>query len=352
MARAGVTSVPHRTGRSESERADVRQGSLRPVLWRLHFLHRLPRRAHCRLALPERDPVRLEPADRVCPLRQSTFGVIPGSTPGASWRPNDPVSGCGTSIRTSGSDGGRHAYRARRARRKSGPDLAGHGAVPVVAKVAVGAPTKRAAAPATATGRRAPGLARPPRLPRGCHCGRLAVILRIDVDGIRRPLGRRHERGAHQRRIRSGSCALSASLCPRRWGPSVPRAADRVTSVLDLLDEFYGSVVQNLEPWSAAPPKLRPGPTALAAPGVASQLVSTAISSQDEDDPVDDAQDTNLQTWSPDPVEYGDCRDSAEEIQRNVDEESASTADFVPVATPGTWWTAPVEPSEDAGSDV
>lgn len=55
-----------------------------------------------------------------------------------------------------------------------------------------------------------------------------------------------------------------------------------VTSVLDALDGFYGDVVQNLRPWSAKPPKLRqPEPESVAEPKVPTELVSTALSSQD-----------------------------------------------------------------------
>lgn len=53
-------------------------------------------------------------------------------------------------------------------------------------------------------------------------------------------------------------------------------------SVLDLLDEFYGSVMQNLKAWSARPPKLRqPEDDTLEAAAVQDHLVSTSLSSQD-----------------------------------------------------------------------
>ena len=53
-----------------------------------------------------------------------------------------------------------------------------------------------------------------------------------------------------------------------------------VGSVLDLLDAFYESTVQTVKPWAAAPPKLRTEPEETPA-GVAPQLVSTSLSSQD-----------------------------------------------------------------------
>ena len=53
-------------------------------------------------------------------------------------------------------------------------------------------------------------------------------------------------------------------------------------SVLDLLDAFYESTVQTIKPWSAAPPKLRlDQPEPDETEDVPSQLVSTALSSQD-----------------------------------------------------------------------
>jgi hypothetical protein len=81
-----------------------------------------------------------------------------------------------------------------------------------------------------------------------------------------------------KRELRTFRIALSAPMGTKR----AEGRGSFVTSVLDLVDEFYRSVVQNLKPWSAGPPKLRPEPTDVAAPGVAPQLVSTAISSQDD----------------------------------------------------------------------
>ena len=60
-----------------------------------------------------------------------------------------------------------------------------------------------------------------------------------------------------------------------------------INSVVDLMDGFYGDVVQHLKAWSAAPPKLR---TIEEPPeGVQPALVSTALSSQDGGEPAGDA---------------------------------------------------------------
>lgn len=57
-----------------------------------------------------------------------------------------------------------------------------------------------------------------------------------------------------------------------------------IDSVLEAVDGFYVSVLQNLKAWSAAPPKLRSESEALAEEqsDVAPSLVSTAFSSQDD----------------------------------------------------------------------
>jgi hypothetical protein len=56
-----------------------------------------------------------------------------------------------------------------------------------------------------------------------------------------------------------------------------------VTSLLDLVDAFYGQVLSVLRAWSAVPPKLRaPDESEVTEHGVPSALVSTALSSQDD----------------------------------------------------------------------
>ena len=58
-----------------------------------------------------------------------------------------------------------------------------------------------------------------------------------------------------------------------------------VSSVLDLLDAFYESVMQQLKAWSAPPPKLRPPQPDEPEPEVPAALVSTSLSSQDGPEP-------------------------------------------------------------------
>lgn len=59
-------------------------------------------------------------------------------------------------------------------------------------------------------------------------------------------------------------------------------------AVLKLLDSFYASTVQNIKPWAAAPPKLRPSqPPPETKRDVPVQIVSTSLSSQDGADAVE-----------------------------------------------------------------
>jgi hypothetical protein len=102
-----------------------------------------------------------------------------------------------------------------------------------------------------------------------------------------------------KRELRTFRIALSTPMGTKRG----EGRGSFVTSVLDLLDEFYRSVVQNLKPWSAAPPKLRPEPIEVAEPGLPVELVSTAISSQDDVEPTDDVEEISAPAWHPDPVE-------------------------------------------------
>lgn len=54
------------------------------------------------------------------------------------------------------------------------------------------------------------------------------------------------------------------------------------TSVLDTVDEFYASVLQQLKPWAARPPRLRQAEDdALEAATASDQLRSTSLSPQD-----------------------------------------------------------------------
>ncbi|KQY56692.1 hypothetical protein [Nocardioides sp. Root140] len=71
-----------------------------------------------------------------------------------------------------------------------------------------------------------------------------------------------------------------------------------IDSVLDLIDGFYGDVVQHLKGWTAAPPKLRePEPAPIALPPA---LNSTALSSQDG--PETDSDGSSDSASSPTPV--------------------------------------------------
>lgn len=54
-----------------------------------------------------------------------------------------------------------------------------------------------------------------------------------------------------------------------------------ITSVLDLLDGYYETVVQGVKAWQAAPPKVRPSTPELMEPIVPGTLASTSYSSQD-----------------------------------------------------------------------
>jgi hypothetical protein len=78
-----------------------------------------------------------------------------------------------------------------------------------------------------------------------------------------------------KRDIRAFRIAMSTPMGVKR---GIGRGAF-IDSVLDLVDTFYGDVVQHLKPWAAAPPKMRD-----AVPPVPEEppaLTSTALSSQD-----------------------------------------------------------------------
>ena len=81
--------------------------------------------------------------------------------------------------------------------------------------------------------------------------------------------------------LRSFRVALSAPMGSKRGRGR----GCFIDSVLAAVDTFYAEVVQNLKPWAPAPPRLRPEVEA-EQPAVAPELVSTALSSQDEPKPV------------------------------------------------------------------
>lgn len=84
-----------------------------------------------------------------------------------------------------------------------------------------------------------------------------------------------------KRELRSFRIAMSAPMGAKRGRG---RGAF-IDSVLDLVDAFYGDVVQYLKAWSAAPPKMREVDPE---PSQPSALSSTALSSQDGSEPADD----------------------------------------------------------------
>ena len=83
-----------------------------------------------------------------------------------------------------------------------------------------------------------------------------------------------------KRDIRSFRIAMSAPMGVKR---GTGRGAF-IDSVLNLVDAFYGDVLQHLKAWAAAPPKMRDPVAPVAAEPPA--LTSTALSSQDGPDPV------------------------------------------------------------------
>jgi hypothetical protein len=61
-----------------------------------------------------------------------------------------------------------------------------------------------------------------------------------------------------------------------------------IDSMLGAVDDFYETVLQNLKPWIAAPPRLRSADEPVIVEPIAKSLVSTAISSQDGPEPQSD----------------------------------------------------------------
>jgi hypothetical protein len=130
-----------------------------------------------------------------------------------------------------------------------------------------------------------------------------------------------------KRELRTFRIALTAPMGTKRG----EGRGSFITSVLDLLDEFYRSVVQNLKPWSAGPPKLRPEPTEAVDAGVPTQLVSTAISSQDDVEMAGDLEEDTPPAWHPDPVEEAQTADTEQRTQSPTE----------PADLPASpWWTA------------
>jgi hypothetical protein len=84
-----------------------------------------------------------------------------------------------------------------------------------------------------------------------------------------------------KKEIRSFRVAMSVPMGPKRGRG---RGAF-IDSVLDLVDAFYGDVVQNLKAWSAAPPRMREAEPESVQPLA---LSSTSLSSQDGAEPAPD----------------------------------------------------------------
>jgi hypothetical protein len=84
-----------------------------------------------------------------------------------------------------------------------------------------------------------------------------------------------------KRELRSFRVAMSATMGSKR----ARGRGSFIDSILDLVDLFYADVVQHLKSWSAAPPKMREPEPAVTKP---EPLSSTALSSQDGPEPVDE----------------------------------------------------------------
>lgn len=95
-----------------------------------------------------------------------------------------------------------------------------------------------------------------------------------------------------KRELRSFRVAMSAPMGSKRGRGR----GSFIDSVLDLVDTFYVDVVQHLKAWAAAPPRMRENEPDATQP---SSLSSTALSSQDGAEPVEDPaapKDANLAT--------------------------------------------------------
>ena len=85
------------------------------------------------------------------------------------------------------------------------------------------------------------------------------------------------------RELKSFRVALSSNAGTKRG----TGRGSFIDSVLDAVDVFYQQVIQNLKPWIAAPPRLRPAEAPVPAEPVDESLISTSISSQDGPQPVE-----------------------------------------------------------------
>jgi len=90
-----------------------------------------------------------------------------------------------------------------------------------------------------------------------------------------------------KRELRSFRVAMSAPMGAKRGRGQ----GTFIDSVLNLIDIFYGDVMQQLKAWSAAPPKMR---DAAPVPAEKPALTSTALSSQDGAEVPDEASPPNV----------------------------------------------------------
>jgi hypothetical protein len=142
-----------------------------------------------------------------------------------------------------------------------------------------------------------------------------------------------------KRELRMFRVATSATLGSKR-------GRDRgsfIKSVLDAVDAFYADVMQELRPWTAAPPRIRDlsdEPTIT--PTV---LSSTALSSQDGSEPIDESQEADT---GPGDQGFGD--DVAAPSQVGVDHSRNEDSDQSP-SRPDEQEAVPasqIESSEDS----
>jgi hypothetical protein len=105
-----------------------------------------------------------------------------------------------------------------------------------------------------------------------------------------------------------------------------------IDSVVEAVDDFYQSVLQNLRTWTAPPPKLRDQPDV---PDVKPALVSTALSSQDEPTPLASQPQPRSETApsSTDHPADGQAPDVPAESAALAPEESGRTAVSAPSET-------------------
>jgi hypothetical protein len=105
-----------------------------------------------------------------------------------------------------------------------------------------------------------------------------------------------------------------------------------IDSILDAVDSFYVDVLGRLKAWTAAPPKLREEPFVEVEPGMAPELVSVSLSSQDDPAPTSATSGEPVQAWQ-DVPRGADAEPSSPE--ENVDDDE----------TPAGWRESDSAPS-------